>query len=130
MAVCNRHPPTALLNDLRIAASIFDPNLARIVLVSQRSALKQFRQKCRYADKKIGANDPIATVKVGFGRFEPLARGRGQSMSSTVREWLHRVESGSLVIGHINDAARRWCPTSLLRSVGSRYSEEPWVEIL
>src|SRR4029077_6408035 len=28
------------------------------------------------------------------GRFEPLARGRGQLMISTGREWLHRVASG------------------------------------
>ena len=30
------------------------------------------------------------------GRFEPLAWGRGRSMSSTAREWLHPVESGHL----------------------------------
>src|SRR5712692_5694854 len=28
-----------------------------------------------------------------MGRFEPLARGRGRSMVSTGREWLHRVDS-------------------------------------
>src|SRR5260221_6456897 len=28
------------------------------------------------------------------GRFEPLARGRGRSIVSTDREWLHRVDSG------------------------------------
>jgi hypothetical protein len=32
-----------------------------------------------------------ATAK---GRLEPLARGRGRSLVSTDREWLHRVESG------------------------------------
>src|SRR6516162_611673 len=55
---------------------------------------------------------------------------RAKAVRGRLGNWLSWVESGSLVIGHINDAARRWCPTSLLRSVGSRYSEEPWVEIL
>src|SRR5262249_30812390 len=40
------------------------------------------------------------------------------------------VESGLLVIGHTDKAARRLCRASLLRNVGSSYSEEPWVEIL
>jgi hypothetical protein len=31
-----------------------------------------------------------------WGRFEPLARGRGRSMISTGREWLHRVGRGHL----------------------------------
>jgi hypothetical protein len=30
----------------------------------------------------------------GKGRFEPLGSGRGRSMISTGREWLHRVVSG------------------------------------
>ena len=41
-----------------------------------------------------------------------------------------RVEGGPPVIGHTDKAARRLCPTSLLRNVGSSYSEEPGVEIL
>jgi len=32
--------------------------------------------------------------------------------------------------GHTDKAARRLCPTSLPRNVGSSYSEEPGVEIL
>jgi hypothetical protein len=32
--------------------------------------------------------------------------------------------------GHTNKAARRLCPTSLLRNVRSSYSEKPGVEIL
>ena len=40
------------------------------------------------------------------------------------------VRSGPRVIGYTNNAARRSCPTSLLRNVGSSYSEEPGVEIL
>ncbi len=34
--------------------------------------------------------------------------------------------SGPLVPGHTDNAARRSCPISLLRNVGSSYSEEPW----
>jgi hypothetical protein len=40
------------------------------------------------------------------------------------------VDCGPLVIGHTDKAARRLCPTSLPRNVGSSYSEEPGAEIL
>src|SRR5271157_4371157 len=40
------------------------------------------------------------------------------------------TESGLRVIGYTDNAARRSCPTSLLRNAGSSYSEEPGMEIL
>ena len=83
-------------------------------------------------DLVSAASAPGDQPQLGLPRHRRagLTKGRGQSMVSTRREWLHRVESGSLVIGHIDNAARRWFPTSLLRNVGSSYSEEPWLEIL
>ena len=40
------------------------------------------------------------------------------------------AKSGPRVIGYTDNTARRSCPTSFLRKVGSSYSEEPGVEIL
>jgi hypothetical protein len=45
------------------------------------------------------ADDDIAAIRISRAEcpervvFEPLARGRGRSMVSTDREWLHRVVS-------------------------------------
>jgi hypothetical protein len=39
------------------------------------------------------------------------------------------AQSGPLVIGYTDNAARRSCPILFLRNVGSSYSEEPGVEM-
>src|SRR5207249_10094182 len=76
--------------------------------------LKQHLLACRLAliILRISTRDSRPNVRIG----------------SELRRWglgPSSAKSGPRVIGYTDNAARRSCPTSLLRNVGSSYSEEP-----
>ena len=85
----------------------------------------------------VHAHTPLAQRVHRRGSFVLTPRapaGARGSVDRSPERTFPRAErggvSGALVSPHTDKAARRLCPTSLLRNIGSSYSEEPGVEIL
>src|ERR1700687_1572525 len=71
------------------------------------------------AEKRLLSRSPQRAT--AMGRLEPLVRGRGGSMISTSREWLHRVEWGCGAV-----AVGRACLFPPLSSGGALVAR-PWL---